>query len=162
MRALKAEYCGKAAVYLDGRLEETADCYAEEATPYQFAFVRTGLDPSVTHTIKVAVLGQKNPRSSGTAIRHIQFEYAAESFRASDGFSSVPGKNQWFNLERNETRDSPMTFKDPKWAGGGQCEIGYYHMLPDAGQAVRKWVAPMPEPFASRAACRSSIRAGAG
>ena len=54
---------------------------------------------------------------------------------------SVPGKNQWFNLATGQ-QDAPMTFKDPKWAGGGKCEIGYYHMVPDAGQAVRKWVAP--------------------
>ena len=91
-RALRAANCGKANVYLDNRLEETVDCYAESATPYQFAFVKTGLDPKVTHTIKIVVRGDKNSRSSGTAVKHIQFEYAAESYRASDGFSSVPGK----------------------------------------------------------------------
>jgi hypothetical protein len=141
-RALRAANCGKANVYLDNRLEETVDCYAESATPYQFAFVKTGLDPKVTHTIKIVVRGDKNSRSSGTAVKHIQFEYAAESYRASDGFSSVPGKNQWYNQERHGSVATDMLFKDPKWVGTGKCEVGYYHMVPDANDAVRKWVAP--------------------
>ena len=33
-------------------------------------------------------------------------------------------------------------FKDPKWVGAGKCEVGYYQMVPDANDAVRKWVAP--------------------
>ena len=60
----------------------------------------------------------------------------------SDGFSSVPGKNQWYNLQRQGAVDSDMLFKDPKWVGAGKCEVGYYHMTPDAQDAVRKWVAP--------------------
>ncbi len=142
-RALKGPNCGKADVYVDDLLQKTADCYAELVTPYQFAFIKTGLDPNVTHTIKVVVRGDKNPRSSGTAIKHIQFEYSAESYRASDGFSSVPGKNNWHNLQRTGSADAPMLFKDPKWIGAGKCEIGYYHMTPDANDAVRKWVAPL-------------------
>jgi hypothetical protein len=141
-RALKAPNCGKADVFLDNVLQKTVDCYADAATPYQFAFVKTGLDPKRIHTIKVVVRGEKNSRSSGTAVKHIQFEYAAESYRASDGFSSVPGKNQWYNLQRNGSADTPMVFKDPAWLGGGKCEVGYYHMVPDASDAVRKWVAP--------------------
>ena len=122
--------------------QKTVDCYAESATPYQFAFVKTGLDPKVTHTIKVVVRGDKNSRSSGTAVKHIQFEYAAESYRALDGFSSVPGKNNWYNQQRHGSVDTDMLFKDPKWVGAGKCEVGYYHMVPDANDAVRKWVAP--------------------
>ena len=160
---LKAEYCGKAAVYLDGRLEETADCYAEEATPYQFAFVRTGLDPSVTHTIKVAVLGQKNPRFQRDGHPAYPVRVCGRELSASDGFSAFQGRTSGSTYERNET-DSPMTFKDPKWAGGGQCEIGYYHMLPDAGQAVRKWVAPCRNrsrrgPRVGRASARGRVNA---
>ena len=141
-RALKAENCGKADVYVDNLLQKTVDCYAESGTPYQFAFIKTGLDPKATHTIKVVVRGDKNSRSRGTAIKHIQFEYAAESYRASDGFSSVPGKNQWYNQQRNGSVDSDMRFQDPKWVGAGRCEVGYYHMIPDANDAVRKWIAP--------------------
>lgn len=141
-RAFRGPNCGKADVYLDGRRQRTVDCYAETATPYQFAFIKTGLDPQATHTIKVVVRGEKNSRSNGTAVKHIQFEYAAESYRASDGFSSVPGKNQWYNLQRQGAVDSDMLFKDPKWVGAGKCEVGYYHMTPDAQDAVRKWVAP--------------------
>ena len=142
MAGVQAPNCGKADVYVDNRRQKTVDCYAESATPYQFALVKTGLDPKATHTIKVVVRGDKNSRSSGTAVKHLQFEYAAESYRASDGFSSVPGKNNWYNQQRNGSVDSDMLFKDPKWIGAGRCEVGYYHMVPDAHDAVRKWVAP--------------------
>ena len=141
-RALRGPNCGKADVYLDDRLQKTVDCYAEPATPYQFGFVRTGLDPQATHTIQIVVCGDKNPRSTGTAVKHIQFEYAAESYRASDGFSSIAGKNQWYNQERHGSAFTDIVFKDPKWTGAGKCEVGYYHMVPDGGDAVRKWVAP--------------------
>ena len=141
-RALRGPTCGKADVYLDNRLEKTVNFYTETATPYQFAFVKTGLDPNAAHTIKIVVRGDKNPHSSGTVVKHIQFEYAAESYRASDGYSSIPGKNQWYNQERHGSVVTDMRFKDPTWAGAGKCEVGYYHMVPDANDAVRKWVAP--------------------
>ena len=142
MAGIKAENCGKADVYLDDLRQKTVDCYAETATPYQFAFVKTGLDPKVKHTIKVVVRGDKNARSSGTVLKHIQFEHGAESYRASDGFSSVPGKNHWYNQQRKGSVDTEMLFKDPKWVGAGKCEVGYYQMVPGGNDAVRKWIAP--------------------
>ena len=78
-RAVAARDGGKADVFIDGALVETVDCFfAECALPYQFAFIKTGLDPKRPHTIKIVVRGDKNAGSSGTAIRHIAFEFAGE------------------------------------------------------------------------------------
>jgi hypothetical protein len=78
-RAVAKNDAGKADVYIDGVLEKTVDCFFEEcALPYQFAFIRTGLNPKKTHTIKVVVRDDRNPGSSGTMIRHIGFEYAIQ------------------------------------------------------------------------------------
>ena len=141
-RAVKGPDCGQADVFLDGVLAKTVDCYANLPTTYQFGFIKTGLDAKTPHTIKVVVRGDRNSASKGAAIKHMLFEYAAESYRASDGYSSVPGKNQWHNQQRSGGAYSDMTFKDPHWKGDDSCEIGYVHMTPGAGDAVRKWVAP--------------------
>lgn len=77
-RAAAGPDCGKADVLIDGVLEKTVDCYfAECPLVYQFAFIKTGLDPQKAHTIKIVVRGDKNPGSSGTVIRHIAFEYGS-------------------------------------------------------------------------------------
>ncbi|OQA00063.1 MAG: hypothetical protein BWY71_00852 [Planctomycetes bacterium ADurb.Bin412] len=77
-RAAGGSDCGKADVLIDGVLEKTVDCYfAECPLAYQFAFIKTGLDPEKTHTIQIVVRGDKNPGSSGTMIRHIAFEYGS-------------------------------------------------------------------------------------
>jgi hypothetical protein len=141
-RAEKGPDKGKADLYLDGALQTTVDCWASASMPLQFAFLKRGLDPAKAHIIRVVVKNEKNPRSTGTAVRHLVFEYSADSYRASDCYSSVPGKNQWYNQERNGGAYRDMTFKDPNWKGQGGCEIGYFHMTPGAGDAVRKWVAP--------------------
>jgi hypothetical protein len=94
-RAVKGPDCGKADVFIDDALQATVDCYANLPTTYQFAFIKTGLVASVPHTIKIVVRNEKSPVSKGAAIKHMLFEYAADSYRASDGYSSVPGKNQW-------------------------------------------------------------------
>ncbi len=74
-RAAAGGDAGKADVFIDGVLQKTVDCFFSEcALPYQFAFIKTGLDPKRIHTIKVVVRGDKNPGSSGTKIRHIAFE----------------------------------------------------------------------------------------
>jgi hypothetical protein len=66
-------------VFIDNVLQKTVDGFFSEcALPYQFAFIKTGLDPKQTHTIKVVVRGDKNPGSSGTRMRHIAFEHVAE------------------------------------------------------------------------------------
>ena len=86
---------GKANVYLDNQPPTTVDSIS--GTPplsYQIAFIKTGLDPAKTHTIKIVVLGKKRPKSCGTSIRHVAFEYSAESYKASAGFCSIAGKEQ--------------------------------------------------------------------
>jgi len=159
-RAFKGEDCGKADVFLDGTLERTVDCYASAGTPFQFGFMKTGLDPKKEHTVKILVRGDKNPAAKGTAIRHLLFEYGAESYRASDCFSSVMGKHGWYYQEREPARLTPfgaekkvtgpwysnMRFEHPAWigcGGKGYPEVGYCHMVPGNGTAaVRAWVAP--------------------
>lgn len=143
-RVAKGPDCGKAEVFVDGKLQETVDCYASVPMTLQFGFIKTGLSAEAEHTIKIVVCGEKNSLSKGTAIRHMSFEYSAQSYCASDGFSSVAGKNQWYNQQRSAGAFTDMTFTDPSWHGAGKCEIGYRQMIPDAGDAVRKWVAPLP------------------
>ncbi len=141
-RTVKGPDCGKADVFLDGVLQQTVDCYANLSIPYQFGFVKSGLTPNAPHTIQVVARGEKNGLSKGTVVRHMLFEYGADTYRASDGFSSVQGKNQWRNQQRNRSAYTDMTFSDPRWRGTGKCEVGYFQMTPDDGDAVRTWVAP--------------------
>jgi len=109
----------------------------------QFAFIKRDLQENIPHTIKVVVRNEKNKRSSGTAIQHLLFEYAAESYRASDCFSSLQGKNQWNYLQKNGETISNLTFKDPLWQNADGAEIGYYQMKPGPTvDVVRKWTAP--------------------
>jgi hypothetical protein len=92
------------------------------------------------------VRGDKNPKSSGTLVPHIAFDYSAESNQASDGYSSLPGKNGWFYQSWNGTvyaslDFAPLTNRFLK--SGSAITIGPKFMRPDAGKdAVRKWVAP--------------------
>lgn len=142
-RPWKGPDCGKADVYLDNVMQKTVDYWAESpGTQYQFGFIKTGLDTNATHRIKIVMRGDKNPRSQGTSIRHMMFEYSAESYRASDGFSSINGKNNWYYLQRNGTEYINMSFKVPFWSGEGNCTIGYMHQVVDLYKPVRKWVAP--------------------
>jgi hypothetical protein len=141
-RAVKGPDCGKADILIDGAAQGTVDCYASVPITYQFGFIKTGLGPKVTHTIKVVVRGERNPSSKGRAIKHMLFEHAADTYRASDGYSSIPGRNQWYNQQRSGGTYTDMTFKDPDWKGDGTCQIGYFHMTHGDRDAVRKWVAP--------------------
>jgi hypothetical protein len=76
-RAVAGNDAGKADVYIDGVLQKTVDCFFQEcALPYQFAFIKNGLDHNQEHIIKVVVRDDKNPGSTGNNIRHIAFEYA--------------------------------------------------------------------------------------
>jgi hypothetical protein len=76
-RAVKGPNLGKADVFLDGVLQTTVDCWASVPTVYQFAFIRRGLSVEGPHTIKVVVKNEKNPRSTGAAIKHMLFEASA-------------------------------------------------------------------------------------
>ena len=78
-RAVKGPDLGKADVFLDGVLQTTVDCWATIPTVYQFAFFKRGLSGDGPHTVKVVVKNEKNPRSTGTAIKHMLFEDSAVS-----------------------------------------------------------------------------------
>lgn len=66
-RAVYAPDAGRADIYIDGAFQQTVDLhFAETAIPYQFAYVRTDLDPTVIHTIKLV--------TRGGAVRHLAFE----------------------------------------------------------------------------------------
>jgi hypothetical protein len=142
-RPFMSEDCGKADVYIDDLLEKTVDCWASSAVPQSIAFIKTGLDPNVIHTIKIVVRGEKNSLSKGAAVKHMLFEYSAETYRASDCFSSVQGKNQWSQLGSEGGKHADLAFQDPVWRGEDGCEISFFHMIPGtSAEAVRQWVAP--------------------
>ena len=162
-RAIADTNCGKADIYLDGKLIETVDCYFREALPFQFAFIKTGLDPTVTHIFKAVVRADKNPKSSRTVIRHMAFEYSAESYRASAGFCSVMGKNNWYyegwngkefvdlkffdfvrtvvpNKQNGEAKEQ-RSFAN-SWADEEGSRVGDNYQIPGEKSAVRTWVSP--------------------
>jgi hypothetical protein len=162
-RAIADKDCGKADIYIDGRPEGTVDCYFQEAVPYQFAFIKTGLNPEATHTVRAVIRSDKNPLSSGTVIRHMAFESSAESYWASAGFCSIDGKNNWSYRRWNgrEYADLPFldfavaSVKDEKsgdikerrsyagfWGTEETCIVGSDFQVPTKQSAVRAWVAP--------------------
>lgn len=142
-RAAQGPDCGKADVLLDGVLQKTVDCYGIHA-PHRFWFVKTGLDPSKPHTVRIVVRGEKNPKSTGTAIRHLSFEYEAESTRASDGFSGVMGKNGWNYLALEGAEYGKLEFSaDNTWQKYGAPAVGTdWQIFGDAWSGVRQWIAP--------------------
>ncbi len=147
-RALRSPDSGKADVYIDGVLRKTVDCYSPLSTDYeQIVYILTGLPPDVAHTIKVAVRGDKNPSSKGAAIRHIGFEFGAESYKASAGFTSLLGKNSWSYQEWNESGHENMRFCGSlevltNYWSGSYNQIGPSYQCIEKGAAVREWVAP--------------------
>ncbi len=57
---------GKADVFIDGELQTTVNSYFGDCgLPYLIAFMKTGLEPTRVHTIKIVVRGEKDARSSG-------------------------------------------------------------------------------------------------
>ena len=143
-RAVRNSGLGKADIYIDNIFQKTVDCWASCEATDMFSFIKTGLDPAASHTIKILVRGDKNPRSSGTAIIPLSFEYSAESYRASYGFSSIQGKNNWRYQQRKGAAVSEMTFGKSRWFGTDGSEVGLAHMLPGIEEcaAIRKWLAP--------------------
>jgi hypothetical protein len=154
---------GKADVYIDGKLVETVDCYYRDALPFQFAFIKTGLDPEVTHILRSVVRPDRNPLSAGTMVRHIAFEYTAESYRASAGFSSVAGRNNWYYRRGDGNRDDNLRFVDfartvvhdtktgradehklfaNYWGDEDSCRVGENYQIPGVHRAVRTWMSP--------------------
>jgi len=175
--------CGKADVYLDDKRESTVDCYAAPETGHQFAFVKTGLDATKVHTIRVVVRGDKNALSKGNAIKHMAFEHSAESYCAGEGYSSSQGKHQWYyqemvgtvftDMKCEVTRGRKGTISMMPWNGANGSAISY-GPLPARGfkdpwqsepcmvswptaAAVRKWVAPRPGKVRIEGTARADI-----
>ncbi|MFZ4397577.1 MAG: discoidin domain-containing protein, partial [Kiritimatiellia bacterium] len=148
-RALRSPASGKADVYIDGVLRKTVDCYSPRSTSFEeFMYIRTGLVTNKKHVIKIVVKGDKHPKSASAAINHIAFEYAAESYKASAGFSSVMGKNNWYYQQGTGARASDLRFVPDAvrskmyWFDNGNCRVGSNYQIPDSQDAVRQWVAP--------------------
>ncbi len=140
-RGVQGPDAGQAEVYLDGKLQATIDCWASRQNPLALLFVKRHLDDR-DHTIRVVATGSKNAPSTGTMIRHLLFEYGAETWRASDDFTGVAGRNQWNNLERNGSSYDDLAFREPFWSSGDGCQIGFTRMTSGTGDATRKWTAP--------------------
>jgi uncharacterized delta-60 repeat protein len=66
--APKRKTGGQAEVYLDGVKVQTADLYSSNARARKVVFSANGLDPTVTHTLEVKVLGTKRAASSSTRV----------------------------------------------------------------------------------------------
>ncbi len=157
-RAIADSDGGKADVYIDDRLEETVDCYYKESLPFQFAFIKTGLDPTRLHTVRIVLRADKNARSLGTTIRHMAFEFAAESYGASAGFSNVMGKNNWWYQQGDGKKyanlDFLYTHKEDVRAGKEKalhpncwgrkeiCLVGDNYQIPGEMDAVRTFISP--------------------
>jgi hypothetical protein len=160
-RATADSDCGKADVYIDNVLEETVDCYFQESLPFQFAFIKRGLDAQKNHTIKIMTRPDKNTRSGGTFIRHMAFEYTAESYKASAGFSSIMGKNNWCYQMGEDGKNSNLDFlssekiivgsgKSAKekfvypnyWGRKGIAVVGNTFQIPGKMDAVRTFISP--------------------
>jgi hypothetical protein len=149
-RALHSPQSGRADIYIDGALRKTVDCYSPRSTSCeQFLYVGTGLSPNARHTIKIVVTGKKNAKSAGASVGHIAFEYSAESYKASAGFCSLMGKNNWYYQQPKGSDDNTdLNFisneAHPKiyWFGSSGCEVGPNYQTAGDNAAIRKWVAP--------------------
>jgi hypothetical protein len=134
---------GRADVYLDGMHVKTLDCWSAQKHSLQFGFIRTGLDPAKPHTLEIRVRGDKHPLSTGTSVTAGAFEYSADCYRASDGFSSIQGKNQWRYVQKKDGQYVELTYTDPMtWTGEGKCAIGIDQQTPDVNEVARTWTAP--------------------
>jgi hypothetical protein len=94
------------------------------------------------------VTGKKHAKATGATISHIAFEYSAESYKASAGFSSLMGKNGWHYQQWNGADYRDLSFVSDEahpriyWFGSGNCEVGPNYLTPGDNAVVRKWVAP--------------------
>ncbi len=66
--APKSNARGKAEVYLDGMKVATVDLYSSTALSRKVLYSANGLNPSVSHTLEIKVLGTKNASSTGTRV----------------------------------------------------------------------------------------------
>ena len=147
-RAVRSPDSGKADVYIDRELRKTVDCYSPQSTEYEdILYFLTGLSPHIPHTIKIVAHGEKNALAKGTSIRHVGFEYEAESYRASAGFCSIRGKCNWNYQEWDGPSHEDMHFRESAevltnfWFGTNN-QVGPNYQVVNAGAAVREWTAP--------------------
>ena len=144
-RAVAAPDGGRADIYIDGVLTGTVDCYYRDALPFQFAYIRTGLDPAVRHSFRAVIRNDANTRSGGRFIRHMAFEYTAESYRASAGFSSVGGKNNWYYGDLRfvdfTTAAGKRMFVNA-WMDDDGCTVGDTFQVTASHPSVRSWISP--------------------
>jgi len=71
--AAKSKSFGKAGIYIDDVYLATVDLYSSTAKVKQIVYGRRGLAQGA-HSIKVEVLGQKNPASTGYIVDVDAFE----------------------------------------------------------------------------------------
>ncbi len=147
-RAVRSPDSGRADFYIDGILRKSIDCYSPRSTtPKEFVYFHRRLSPG-EHRVKVVVRGDKNPNSKGVFIRHVGFEYSAESYRASAGFSSVSGKNRWRYQQKTGTgfHDLVPVMDEASgtmyWSGTDHCRIGIDWQTADEHGSGRRWLAP--------------------
>ena len=57
-----------AEVWVDGAKVNSADLYASSAQPRKMIYAKSQMNPLVSHSIEVRVLGTKNASSSGTRV----------------------------------------------------------------------------------------------
>jgi hypothetical protein len=150
-RAIRMPDAGMVDVYIDGKYANSVDLYFPKRIFTQFAYIKKGLDPNADHTIKLVIKNEKNRNSTGNLVRHIAFEYSAESYRASFEFCGAWwGKNNWYYEQWLNNEKKPLTFHHSDdsfyhtdyWHGDYDCRIGLDYMLPSHVSVVRKWVAP--------------------
>jgi hypothetical protein len=87
-----ASNLGIVAIYIDGTLDSTVDCYGPAKNPEQVVYTKTGLAAG-EHTIKVVVTGQKNPAATDVYVLVDAFEPITEPDTSNDVLLIV--KNQW-------------------------------------------------------------------
>ena len=148
-RAVHSPDSGRADIYIDGAFRKQVDCYSPLSTSYeQFLYVKRGLAAGVRHTIKVVASGKKHPRSAGASIGHVGFEFSAESYKASAGFSALMGKNNWYYQQLIGGGETDLVFvadeAHPRryWSGSGDSRIGGDFQCAQEGTLIRRWVAP--------------------
>jgi hypothetical protein len=148
-RALHSPASGKANVYIDGIFAREVDCYSPRSTSWeQFLYIRKDLSSQIRHSIEIVAIGKKHVKSSGTAISHVAFEFSAESYKASAGFSGLMGKNNWHYRQGTGSKLTELTFTidedHPKfyWSGSGGCRIGRDYAITGDTDAVRTWAVP--------------------
>ncbi|WP_051388849.1 beta-galactosidase [Arthrobacter sp. 35W] len=107
-------------VYIDGVKVGQTNTYRGQNASFQYvAFQKDGLDPSVEHTIKIVVTGQKDAGSSGTFVSIDAFDVIArvdqgsmvkfDDVDAAIRYSESGGVSQW-----EHAKDKPYTVSDYK------------------------------------------------